>query len=80
MINSVLDDEQAVLHLSPRETETLQRICRGQTIKEIAFELSLSIHTVRYYYRSVMDKLKIRRTADLIVLAMQHGLYIPQTV
>jgi two-component system invasion response regulator UvrY len=26
----------------------------------------------------VMDKLKVRRTTDLIVYAMQHGLYIPE--
>lgn len=78
LINSVFTEEQVVLHLSPREKEVLQKVCGGHTIKEIAYELKLSAHTVQYYHRSVMDKLKVRRTTDLIVYAMQHGLYIPE--
>lgn len=78
LINSVFTDEEVVMHLSPREKEVLQKVCGGHTIKEIAYELKLSAHTVQYYHRSVMDKLKVRRTTDLIVYAMQHGLYIPE--
>ncbi|GGH34320.1 LuxR C-terminal-related transcriptional regulator [Dyadobacter endophyticus] len=77
LINSVFTEEEVVMHLSPREKEVLQKVCGGHTIKEIAYELKLSAHTVQYYHRSVMDKLKVRRTTDLIVYAMQHGLYIP---
>lgn len=78
LINSVFTEEEVVMHLSPREKEVLQKVCGGHTIKEIAYELKLSAHTVQYYHRSVMDKLKVRRTPDLIVYAMQHGLYIPE--
>jgi len=78
LINSVFTDEQVVLHLSPREKEVLQKVCSGRTIKEIAYDLKLSAHTVQYYHRSVMEKLKVKRTTDLIVYAMQHGLYIPE--
>jgi len=78
LINSVFTEEEVVMHLSPREKEVLQKVCGGHTIKEIAYELKLSAHTVQYYHRSVMDKLKVRRTTDLIVYAMQHGLYIPE--
>ncbi|MCF2500564.1 MULTISPECIES: response regulator transcription factor [Dyadobacter] len=78
LINSVFTDEQVVLHLSPREKEVLQKVCSGRTIKEIAYDLKLSAHTVQYYHRCVMDKLKVKRTTDLIVYALQHGLYIPE--
>ncbi|MCE7064203.1 response regulator transcription factor [Dyadobacter sp. CY326] len=78
LINSVFTEEQIVLHLSPREKEVLRKVCSGRTIKEIAYDLKLSAHTVQYYHRSVMDKLKVKRTTDLIVYAMQHGLYIPE--
>ncbi|MCF0070911.1 response regulator transcription factor [Dyadobacter sp. CY261] len=78
LINSVFTEEDVVMHLSPREKEVLQKVCGGHTIKEIAYELKLSAHTVQYYHRSVMDKFKVRRTTDLIVYAMQHGLYIPE--
>lgn len=78
LVNSVFTEEEIVMHLSPREKEVLHKVCGGHTIKEIAYELKLSAHTVQYYHRSVMDKLKVRRTTDLIVYAMQHGLYIPE--
>jgi len=77
LVNSVFTEEQIVFHLSPREKEVLQRVCSGRTIKEIAYDLKLSAHTVQYYHRSVMDKLKVKRTTDLIVYAMQNGLYVP---
>lgn len=77
LVNSVFIEEQVIYHLSPREKEVLHFVCSGQTIKEIAFHLNLSQHTVQYYHRNVMNKLKVKRTHDLIVYAMQHGLYIP---
>ena len=78
LLNTVFTEDQVVFHLSPREREVLQRVCSGLTIKEIAYELNLSAHTVQYYHRSVLSKLKVKRTSDLIVFAMQHGLYIPE--
>jgi len=77
LINNVFSEEQIVMHLSPREKEVLEKVCSGQTIKEIACDLKLSVHTVQYYHRCVMDKLKVKRTTDLIVFAIQNKLYIP---
>ncbi|XZF14832.1 response regulator transcription factor [Chitinophagaceae bacterium MMS25-I14] len=77
LLSSVFTEEQVVYHLSPREKDVLHKVCSGCTIKEIAYDLNLSVHTVQYYHRSVMNKLKVKRTSDLIVFAMQHGLYIP---
>lgn len=77
LLKSVFVEEQVIYHLSPREKEVLQLVCSGQTIKEIAYNLNLSQHTVQYYHRNVMSKLKVKRTHDLIVYAIQHGLYIP---
>jgi len=77
LVNHIFSEQQIVMHLSPREKEVLQKVCSGQTIKEIAYDLKLSVHTVQYYHRCVMDKLKVKRTTDLIVFAIQHKLYIP---
>jgi DNA-binding NarL/FixJ family response regulator len=77
LLNTMFVEEQTVYHFSPREKDVLQLVCSGLTIKEIAYELDLSVHTVQYYHRNVMKKLNLHRTADLIVFAMQHGLYIP---
>lgn len=78
LLNTVFTEEQIVYHLSPREKKVLQKVCSGLTIKEIAYELNLSAHTVQYYHRNVLAKLKVKRTSDLIVFAMQNGLYIPE--
>lgn len=77
LLDAVFTEEQVVYHLSPREKEVLHKVCSGFTIKEIAYDMNLSVHTVQYYHRNVMAKLKVKRTSDLIVFAMQSGLYIP---
>lgn len=70
--------EDTISHtLSKREKEVLQHICSGKTIKEAANEMGLSNNTVQSYHKSVLKKLKINRTADLIVFAIQSGLYVP---
>jgi DNA-binding NarL/FixJ family response regulator len=77
LLDAVFTEEQVVYHLTPREKEVLHKVCSGFTIKEIAYDMNLSVHTVQYYHRNVMTKLKVKRTSDLIVFAMQSGLYIP---
>lgn len=77
LLNTVFVEEQIVFHLSSREKDVLNKLCKGFTIKEIAFDLNLSVHTVQYYHRNIMRKLQVNRTIDLVVFAMQHGLYIP---
>jgi two-component system, NarL family, invasion response regulator UvrY len=78
LINSVFLEGHGEYHLSPREREVLHKVCSGQTMKEIAYDLKLSVHTVQYYHRSVMDKLKVKRTTDLVLYAIQHRLYVPE--
>ncbi len=78
LIKTVFVEEQIIFHLSPREKEVLHYVCSGLTIKEIAYNLKLSKHTVQYYHKCVLSKLKLNRTSDLIVFAMQNGLYIPE--
>lgn len=77
LINTVFAEEQVVYHLSPREKDVLVLMCSGHTVKEAAFKLNLSVHTVQSYHKNIMKKFKVNRTADLIVFAMQKGLYNP---
>ena len=60
--------------LSPREMEVLQLICDGQSNKEIASELGLSVNTVAVHRANIMNALGIHKTAELVVYAIQHGL------
>ena len=79
IINTVFTEEQVIYHLSPREKEVMHYVCSGMTIKEIAFKLKLSKHTVQYYHNCVLSKLQLNRTSDLIVFAIKNGLYTPDS-
>lgn len=78
LINTIFLDDQVIHHLSPREKQILQKICNGHTLKEIASGLNLSTHTIHYYHRTILSKLNVKKTSELIVLAVQKGLFIPE--
>ncbi|GAA4446719.1 response regulator transcription factor [Ravibacter arvi] len=79
LINNILTENEYTLLLSPREKELLYMVCDGITLKEAAYQLNLSIHTIRNYYRSIMKKFNVHRTVDLIKFAIEKGLYFPKT-
>lgn len=60
--------------LTKRESEVLQLLAEGRTVKESAFELKVSIKTVHTHRAKIMKKLKINNTASLIKYAIQEGL------
>jgi DNA-binding NarL/FixJ family response regulator len=60
--------------LTLREREVLQLLAEGKTIKEIAFELTVSIKTIHTHRAKIMQKLKIKNMASLIKYAIQEGL------
>jgi len=60
--------------LSPREREVLQLIVNGRSTKQIALQLGLSENTVGVHRANLMSTLGVRRTAELVVFAIQNGL------
>ena len=77
LLRNTLTEEQVVYNLSPREKEVLQSVCSGKTIKETAYDMELSVNTVQTYYKTILKKFNLHRTADLIVFAIKNGLYNP---
>jgi DNA-binding NarL/FixJ family response regulator len=63
--------------LTSREREILQRIAEGQTTKEIAQRLGLSVKTVESHRLRMMRKLDIHETATLVRYAIRRGLTSP---
>ena len=59
--------------LSTREREVLKLIAEGKSSREIAEILYISVRTVDHHRANVMNKLKLRRTADLVKYAIQNG-------
>jgi DNA-binding NarL/FixJ family response regulator len=63
--------------LTSREREIVQRIAEGQTTKEIAACLGLSVKTVESHRINLMRKLDIHETATLVRYAIRRGLTPP---
>ena len=60
--------------LTPRQREILQLIAEGQTTKDIARRLNLSIKTVDTHRTQLMDRLGIHDIAGLVRYAIRTGL------
>ncbi len=60
--------------LTSREREVLTMIAEGKTNKEIAAELNLSVYTVESHRGSVMEKLNLHNTGDIVRFALRNGL------
>jgi DNA-binding NarL/FixJ family response regulator len=59
--------------LTKREMEVLRLIAQGKSSKEIANLLFISIRTAQNHRFKIMNKLGIKRTADLIKYAIHQG-------
>lgn len=59
--------------LTPREHEVLNLIATGATDKEIAAQLSLSVHTAKSHVRSILTKLHAVNRRHAVKLATQEG-------
>jgi DNA-binding NarL/FixJ family response regulator len=64
--------------LTEREREILQLIAEGQTNREIAELLTLSIKTVQAHRANIMEKLDAHDRTDLVKYAIQMGLISPE--
>jgi DNA-binding NarL/FixJ family response regulator len=65
--------------LTLREREVLKLIAEGISNKEIADLLCISIRTVEHHRASIMEKLNIKQTANLIKYAIRKGYTSPTT-
>jgi len=59
--------------LTTREIEVLKFIAEGKSNQEIADLLFISFHTVHRHRANLMEKLNIRKIADLVKYALQKG-------
>jgi DNA-binding NarL/FixJ family response regulator len=60
--------------LTPRETEILKHIARGESNPQIAAALSLSVKTVDWHRTNLMSKLDLHSVADLVRYALHNNL------
>jgi DNA-binding NarL/FixJ family response regulator len=60
--------------LTSRECEVLQLVAEGQTTKEIASSLGVTVKAAESYRMRIMEKLDIHATAGLVRYAIRRGL------
>jgi two-component system, NarL family, invasion response regulator UvrY len=62
--------------LSPRDLELLRLLAEGSSLQEIADTLGLSYKTVANNFSQMKAKLGVKRTADLIRIALRNDLAV----
>ncbi len=66
--------------LSDREFQVMQMLSAGQSLKEIADELSLSVKTISTFRGRILEKLKLENNVELAHYAREHRLLdLPNT-
>ena len=60
--------------LTDRERQIYQLLAEGNSNKEIAGRLNLSLHTVETHRWRIMEKLDLHSTAELVLNAVRRGL------
>ena len=71
-----LRGEGAGQALSPRESEILNLLAAGLGNKEIAWQLKISEHTVKFHVTSIFNKLGASTRAEAVALGMRRGLIV----
>lgn len=60
--------------LTERERHIYQLLAEGNSNREVADRLGLSLHTVETHRARIMDKLDLHSTAELVLSAVRRGL------
>ncbi len=60
--------------LSDREFQVMQLLASGKTVKEIADDLALSVKTISTYRSRILEKMRLKNNAQLMLYAIQNHL------
>jgi DNA-binding NarL/FixJ family response regulator len=64
--------------LTPRQRQVLERLARGETTKQIARELEVSVKTVETHRADIMRRLGMKNMVQLVRYALRTGLVQPE--
>ena len=60
--------------LNEREQEILERLANGLSDQQIAYDLCLSLHTVKWYNRQIYSKLGVTSRTQAVAQGIARGL------
>lgn len=67
-------DEEPIDTLTDREFQVLSRLAMGETNREIAESLSVSVKTIDAHRLNLLTKLNLRNNSEITKFAMQNGI------
>lgn len=62
------------VQITKRESDVIRHLVKGNSSKQIADKLHLSLHTVNAHRRNILQKTNCKNTAELICYALENGL------
>jgi DNA-binding NarL/FixJ family response regulator len=71
------ESQRSLGKLTARQREILQMVAEGRTAKEIASAIDVTVKTVEFHKSQLMQRLGVRRSAELTAIAIRHGLITP---
>ncbi|MBI3195835.1 MAG: response regulator transcription factor [Ignavibacteriae bacterium] len=74
VIHAQQSNEHKSVSLTAKAREVLQLLAEGNSGREIAEKLNLSIHTIDSHKKNIMDKLQMFSVAELTKYAVREGL------
>jgi DNA-binding NarL/FixJ family response regulator len=72
--NPTRDPGDLIEQLTPRESEILELLAQGLANKQIALELEISEHTVKFHVSSIYTKLGATNRMEAVRMGLQLGL------
>jgi two-component system, NarL family, response regulator DevR len=73
VLSSLSKSGAATSELSPRETAIIRLVGRGLTNAEIAADLAISVHTVKFHISQLLQHHQFRRRSELVKLIGGDG-------
>lgn len=73
---ATVGEDAGVEPLSPRELDVLRRMAEGLSNKQIARDLDISEHTVKFHVNAVLGKLGAQSRTEAVVRATRAGLIL----
>ena len=74
LVDGAGQDRSSIDSLTPRQREILQMIAEGNSTKEIAFTLNVSVKTIETHRSALMERLGIHDIAGLVLYAVRNHL------